>query len=117
LAAMAMPAPQHAFALEPDVRQRPLRARVIEVGIRAQALESENAERQVRDQRLRLPVGASAPVAAAEPGADYCSPIAATQLSETRDSDRHAFEIDDQEVEALAPLALGTQPRDVGGRL
>src|SRR4051794_33249721 len=68
--AVAMPLAQDALVPEADAEQRLRRLRVRRVRVRAEAVQAEHAERQARDERLRLAVGARAPEPPREPRAD-----------------------------------------------
>jgi hypothetical protein len=114
---VAVIAPQDALAPEADALERPLRAGVLDVGVRAEAIEAEQGEREMAHERLGLAVGAAAPPRAPEPGADHRTAIAARELAQPDDADRTGVEMLDHEVEVLTALTLRREPREVRPRL
>src|SRR3954468_5214847 len=112
-AAVAVPVAQDALVAEADSDQRPRRAHVLRVRVRADPVHREQRERQVRDDRLRLAVGPGAPETAAEPGPDDAAAVADRELGQAGDAGRAVLAVDDEEVEALAPLTLGLEALDV----
>src|SRR6185312_12389882 len=69
------------------------------------------------DDRLRLAIRPRAPEPPPEPGADDAAPVARGELRQPRDPGRAVLAVDDQQVEALAALALAGEALDVGLRL
>ena len=116
--AVAVIAAQHALALEADPLQRALRARVLDVRVRAEALEAEQLEREMAHERLGLAVGAGPPPRAARA---RCRSSRGGRGARARASPvmpiGPALEVLDDEVELLAALALRRQPREVRARL
>src|SRR4051794_24570065 len=117
LVAVAVPAPQHALALEAHALERGLRAAVAGVRPGGEAVEAERLERQRGDERLRLEVCARAPEGPAEPRADRRAAVAGGELGQPRHADRAVLAVVDEELEHLAALPLAGQRRDVGLRL
>src|SRR4051812_2772322 len=111
---MAVPAAQHALALEADALERDLRAPVARVGPGGQAVEAEGVEGERGDERLGLEVRPRAPVGAAEPRADGRTAVARGELGQPRDADRAVLAVVDEELEHLPAVALAGQRRDVG---
>src|SRR4051794_1615623 len=86
--AVAMPVAQDALVPKADREQRSRRHGVRRVRVRAESVHAEHAEREPRDERLRLAVRAGAPEATPEPRADDAPPVAGGELRQARDARR-----------------------------
>src|SRR3954470_10280361 len=115
--AVAVPVAQEALVAEADRQQRGGRAGAARGGVRAEPMHAEQGEGEVGDERLGLAVGAGAPEAAPQPRADHAAQVAHRQLGEPGDPGRPVLAMDDQQVEALAALALDGAARDEGAGL
>ena len=114
---MAVPAPQHALAHEAESLERRLRAGVLDVGVRPEALEAQVREREVGDQRLHLAGSPRSPTSGARATSRHGAAVAARELGEADDTDRAVVAMDDQQIELLAALAPVGEPDDVRDRL
>src|SRR4051794_13017546 len=115
--AVAVPVAQHALVAEADAEQRLRRLHGRCVRERAETVQAQPAEREPRDDRLRLAVGARAPEAPGEPRPDDAAQVAPGELRQPRHAHRPVLAMDDEEVELRAALPLAGGLLDVRARL
>ena len=112
--AVAVPAAQHALALEPDGASARLRARVVEVGVCPEPLEPERHERQAA-RSSPWTLGWRRYPSERRPSQVPTTARRSRRLSSVSPvtPSGRVVAIDDQEVEPLAALALAGEARDV----